>query len=329
MEGILSALTVPENNFGNYVIFAGTFLGILLFVSGIMQLLAQGENHGEAHSRRMRMIAEGKKTQEILALLKPQAQEKAFLGLPFLGTLPRDIQQAGMIVTPNRYVTFCALTTAAVFLVASGFLPLLQSAILAPVVGLVIPILAVRRKKAKRLQKLTSQLPDALDLMSRGLAVGHPLNTSIGAVSEEMSDPIGTEFGIIFDQVSFGDDLTDAMQDFAERVDTEDAHYLSASIGIQYGTGGDLARVTRLLADTVRGRIAMRRKIHAISSEGRMTAQFLSGLPIGIFLVTSYTEPNYYGGIIDDPLFPYFAGFVLMLTAANYIVLRRLVNFRI
>ena len=313
----------------DYAVFAGTFLGILLFVTGLMQLLRRGETHDEATNRRMRMVAQGKRAPELLAVLKPEVKDRAFLGLPFLKTLPRDLNQAGMIVSPQRFVTFCLMTAAAATVVALGFMAPERAALLGVVAGFALPIGYVRRKRTSRLQALVAQLPDALDLMSRGLSVGHPLNTTIGSVAKDMPDPIGTEFGIVFDQVSFGDELTDAVQDFADRVDLEDAHYLAASIGIQHGTGGDLARVTKLLGETIRNRIAMRRRIHAISSEGRMTAKFLSGLPIGIFAFSMVTMPEHFGGVMGSELFPWFAGAVIALTVLNYLVLRHLVNFRI
>jgi len=323
------ALTGADNSPGGYAVFAGTFLGIMLFVTGLIQLLWRGETYDEAHNRRLRMIADGKKTPELLALLKPSEEGRGLRGLPFLATLPRDLNQAGILVQPRRFVWFCASASGAVALIAMGFMPTLQAVVLGPLLGFGLPIMVVRQRRRKRLEKLVSQLPDALDLMSRGLSVGHPLNTSIGSVANEMPDPLGTEFGIIYDQISYGDDLTDAVQDFAERVDLEDAYFLAASIGIQHGTGGDLARVTRLLSETVRNRIAMRRRIKAISSEGRMTGQFLSILPVGIFAFSMLTTPDHFGGVMDDPLFPIFAGVVIGFTVINYLILRHLVNFRI
>jgi tight adherence protein B len=165
--------------------------------------------------------------------------------------------------------------------------------------------------------------------MARGLRVGHPLNTSIGTVAQEMPDPISSEFGIIFDQVNYGEDLPDAFQDFADRVDIEDVYYLSASIGIQHGTGSDLARVVELLAKVIRSRIMMRRKVKAISAEGRASAAFLSSLPILMFVFTSISAPGYYSGVYDDPLFMPMATAIVVLTIANALILRKLVNFHV
>ena len=73
--------------------------------------------------------------------------------------------------------------------------------------GLLVPIAVLQMRIDRKTKALIAQLPDALELMARGLRVGHPLNTSIASVAQEMSDPIGSEFGIIFDQINYGDDL--------------------------------------------------------------------------------------------------------------------------
>jgi tight adherence protein B len=133
------------------------------------------------------------------------------------------------------------------------------------------------------MEKLVAQLPDALDLMARGLKVGHPLNVTVASVATEMSDPIGSEFGLLVDQVSFGTEIADAFADLADRTDLEDTRSLAVSVGIQHGTGGNLARVLNVLAKVIRDRATMRRKITAISAEGRLSAFILSVLPFGIF----------------------------------------------
>lgn len=176
---------------------------------------------------------------------------------------------------------------------------------------------------------MTHQLPDALDLMARGLIVGHPLNTTIASVATDMQDPIGTEFGVMVDQISYGDDLVDSFVDFADRTDLEDVQYLAISVAIQAGTGGNLAQVLSTLAKVIRDRITMRKRIQAISSEGRLTSNFLSLLPVAILTFTMVTTPDYYGGVSGDPLFRPIAITVVVLMVVNYFAMRRLVNFKI
>jgi len=313
----------------NYMVMAGMFLGILMLFTGLGQLIRRGENRQEARNRRLRMIERGASNEEILALLKPEAPLGLLGRLPLVGDLPQALAQAGLTVPADRFLLISGFGVAAIGFVAALFVPLWQAVPVGLALGLVLPVLVVKSRRDERKKKLTAQLPDALELMARGLKVGHPLNASIAAVATEMPDPVGTEFGLVFDQINFGDELTDAIQDFADRLDLEDAQYLAASISIQHGTGGDLGRIISVLAKVIRNRIAMRAKIRAISSEGRLTAIFLSALPLLILGMTSFTSPSYFGGVKEDPLFVPILIAIAVLTLSNYLVLRKLVNFRI
>jgi tight adherence protein B len=193
---------------------------------------------------------------------------------------------------------------------------------------MVVPIVAVRLQRTQRINQLVRQLPDALDMMARGLKVGHPLSTSLATVANEMPDPIGTEFGIVVDQVAFGDELTEAFNEFADRLNQEDIHYLATAIAIQHGTGGDLARVLTVLSKVIRERLTMRRKVMAVSAEGRLSAAILSVVPVIIFVGLNVMSPSYYGDIADEPLAKPLIFVVIALVLLNAFILRRLVAIR-
>ncbi len=312
-----------------YVIYIGLALGVFLLFTGVAQALSRSENSSEARSRRMRMINKGATTAEVLALLKPEQQDGLLSRLPYVGDLPKALRHAGLTIAPASFVLLCIAAAGLIFAAAFGFVGALPAAAIGFGAGIVAPAVVVQVRSKKRAEALIKQLPDALDLLARGLRVGHPLNATISSVAREMPDPIGSEFGIIFDQVSYGDDLVDAFAEFAERVDIEDVHYLSASIGIQHGTGGDLARVVQVLSKVIRDRIAMRRRIRAITSEGRLSAYFMSAIPVVIYGFTSLTNPTYYGSVADDPLFVPMMVAVVVFTVLNALILRKLVSFRI
>lgn len=312
-----------------YFIYCGIAVGVLLVFSGIMQMISRREGPKEAKNRRMRMIDKGSSTAELLAVLKPTQHKGLLSRLPLYGDLSKTLLQAGIAIQPPRFLLFCVVLFFVLLSIGISFTHASLAFSVAAATAFLGPILIVRAMREKKMTQLVHQLPDALDLMARGLRVGHPLNTSIGTVAREMPDPIATEFGIVFDQVNFGDDLTDAFHEFAERVNIEDVDYLSASIGIQHGTGGDLASVIETLSRVIRSRISMRRKIHAISSEGRLTCWVLSALPVIIFSFTSVSTPDYYGGVYNDPLFKPMAIAVVAFTILNFLVLRKLVRFRI
>ncbi len=312
-----------------YWVYTALALGLFVLMTGLYQLVRRSENRQEARSRRMKMIEKGASTAEIIAVLKPVERGNWMVRLPFFGDLPKVMRQAGMTGSPTTVLTICGVLATVIAAAASFALTIPQAIAVGLVLGLFLPIAVIRSRSKARVDAMTKLLPEALDLMARGLRVGHPLNTSIAAVAEEMPDPIGTEFGLVADQVSFGEDLVDAFTEFAERIDTEDVHYLCASIGIQHGTGGDLARVLEVLSKVIRNRIAMRRRIQAISAEGRMSAYFLSALPLVIFGGTSFMTPTYYSEVYNDPLFVPMAILVVGFTLMNAIILTRLVKFRI
>lgn len=313
-----------------FLIYCGVAVGVLVAFTSFVALTSRRETMGEVRSRRLRLIREGRSLEERLALLKPPSIDEIGGRLPTLGKLTFMLRRADLSMSAAGFLGVCALLAFAIFaglLIAPIPVPL--SAAVALALGVLVPVSVLRGRINRKTQALIAQLPDALELMARGLRVGHPLNASIASVAQEMSDPIGSEFGIIFDQINYGDDLPEAFLDFAERIDIEDLHYLSASIGIQHGTGSDLAHVVELLAKVVRSRIMLRRKVRAISAEGRVSAMVLSCLPILMFFFTSAMSPDYYSGVYDDPAFVPMATAIVVLTVANALILRKLVNFHV
>lgn len=319
---------IPQFGFG-LIAYIGIFLGVLLAFDGLWQMVSRNEAPKEARNRRMRLIAAGASTGEVLSLLKPKVGTWRLSKVPFIGTLPSDLNKAGLTVKPVVFIGFGLAGALAIALVLTPRLGPLLGVIPGLLLGFVVPSLVVRHMRTKRMNLLVSQLPDALDLMARGLKVGHPLNATIASVARDMKDPVASEFGIILDQISFGDDLVNAFRDFAERIDQEDVNYLSTAVAIQNGTGGDLARILLTLGKVIRARITMRKRILAISSEGRLTAVFMSLLPVFIFGATSITSPTYYWGVSGDPMFKPVAITIVVLVIGNYLAMRRLVAFRI
>lgn len=311
----------------SYLLFTLVALGIFIAFTGITQLLTGRESVTDARNRRMRLLEKGATASEVRAILKPVGKVSG--GPSALATLAKWLDQSGLRIDLRQFLGLCVAAGFVSGVVAATFLPAVQAPLIGLLGGIVVPLGVVLAVRKDRMDKMVRQLPDALDLMARGLRVGHPLNTSIGAVAREMADPVASEFGLIFDQVSYGDDLPDAFQEFAERVDLEDVHYLSSSIGIQHGTGGDLARVITVLSRVIRDRIALRRKIKAISAEGRLTAWFLSLLPAFIYVMTSLTSPTYYADVSGDPLFVPMMVAIVGLTVFNALVLWKLVSFRV
>ena len=138
--------------------------------------------------------------------------------------------------------------------------------------------------RGRRQKKFGAQFPDALDIIVRSLRAGHPVPVAITMVAREMPDPIGTEFGIVADEITYGADLETAMRNLYFRIGQDDLPLFVTAVAIQGSTGGNLGEILENLSGVIRQRFKMRRKIRALASEGRASALILSSLPIAMFL---------------------------------------------
>tara|TARA_R110002049_G_scaffold10127_3_gene50475 strand:- start:186169 stop:187137 length:969 start_codon:yes stop_codon:yes gene_type:complete len=312
----------------NILVYVVVFVGVLFAYEGLLQLIFRRETRGEARNRRMRMIQRGASGDEILQLLRDPAMFGSRAKQGPITRFRRLLIQAGVTIS-TAWILLGAFGLGAItFVGANIYLVTDLSLAISVAVAVLLPIIILLSMKRARLDKLSKQLPDTLDLMSRGLKVGHPVAVTIGNVAKDMPDPIGTEFGIIHDQINYGDDVATAFHDFAKRVSTEDANYLAVSISIQHGTGGNLGRILDVLSQVIRDRYTMRKKIKAISAEGRLSGLILTALPVFIYVTIELSSPSFYGDVRGDPWFPTFAFAIIGLIVAQGLILYRLVNFK-
>jgi tight adherence protein B len=195
--------------------------------------------------------------------------------------------------------------------------------------GFVLPFMVLRFLRGRRQKKFGAQFPDAIDIIVRSLRAGHPVPIAITLVAREMPDPIGTEFGIVADEITYGADLETAMRNLYFRVGTDDLPLFVTAVAIQGSTGGNLGEILENLSAVIRQRFKMRRKIRALAAEGRASALILSSLPIGMFAVINIVTPDFYYSVWDQSLTK--IGLVLAgswMGIGNFIMYR-LVNFRI
>ncbi len=327
MTWLQSILGTEFSSNSSLFIYVMLFVGILLAFDGIRQFFYRGETDAETRNRRLRLLAQGTSAEEVFRILNANRESAKYRFSP-IGRLRRLFERAGMPDMALRAILGMTLATVVISTILFRFLVPEFAIAAATIISVAIPVFCLISLAEARKKKLVSQLPDALDLMARGLRVGHPLAVTVKTVATDMPDPIGSEFGLIEDQVNFGDDITTAFRDFADRMPNEDTRFLAVSVGIQHGTGGNLARVLQILAQVIRSRAVMRKRIKAISSEGRLSATVLTLLPGLIFLSIHLTSPFFYRDVSDDPLFWPFMAAIVGLIAIQAIILRRLVDIK-
>jgi tight adherence protein B len=192
--------------------------------------------------------------------------------------------------------------------------------------SLLVSLVVIRRK---RIAKFSEQLPDAIDVIVRGVKTGYPFTVALALVARELSDPIGTEFGMTSDEINFGSKLGAALDNLYSRVGHEDLLYLIMAIKIQSETGGNLAEILARLARLIRERAMLRLKVKSLTAEGRLSAIVLTAFPFVIFAIVNLISPNYYASVSDSPIMiPAIIVGLIMLALGNGIIYR-MVNFKV
>ena len=283
-------------------------------------------------NRRLSLIEEGKDHEDILTTLRREReQHQNSFEFPIFAILSKKAAQANIAFTPRGLilvmiaVAVFSLVMLTIFTDAS----FLTSVIVATIMGISGVYIWLNNKAKKRLSLFEEQLPDAVDLIVRSLRVGHPFSSAINVVAEEMYDPIGSEFGLISDEATYGMDITTALGDMAERIDIQDVRFLAVAVAIQSRSGGNLAEILDGLAKVVRARFRLFRRVRAITAEAQWSGWFLSFFPFAAVLAVNLTNPGYYDKVMQSSFFVPAAIIVGILLIVNIFVMRALVNIKV
>ncbi|GLQ05067.1 type II secretion system F family protein [Sneathiella chinensis] len=316
-----------------FLILLGLFVSTLLLVQGgyYFYLSVKGIPDQKVN-RRLSMNRSTYSNEQVMSILK--REQDSGLASFIKSLLPRLdalITHTGMTISTYQMVMVMILIGFVALVLFYGLLGvnLYGTLLLALIAGIGGPILYLKYRMGKRMRKFSDQLPDALDLIVRSLKAGHPINSAMGLVAEEMADPIGSEFGLTVDEMTYGNDLREALANLAERVPHPDLKYMVVTIEIQHATGGNLAEVLTGLSKVMRGRVHMFKRIRSLSAEGRFSAYIVTVLPFLVFGGLSILSPGYFSEVQDDVLYwPMLLGSLGFLMLGNFIMFR-MVNFKV
>jgi tight adherence protein B len=192
-----------------------------------------------------------------------------------------------------------------------------------------LPRLVVGFIAGRRLKTFLNELPDAIDVMVRGLKSGLPVTETIATVANDFDGPVGEEFQLISDHVRLGSNLEDALWDVAGRLDVAEFNFLAISIGLQRETGGNLTETLANLSSLLRRRQQMRLKIKAISSEARASAYILGLLPFAVGGTIAVMNPDYASALFVTETGNILLGVGLASEAIGVLVMAKMVRIDI
>ncbi|MCB2051092.1 MAG: type II secretion system F family protein [Novosphingobium sp.] len=325
------------------VVMLAVFASVFLIAQVVISYADRNRARLTAINTRLRMVREGRSREEVMAHLRKN-EPSEFAHLPpllakSLQSFQRMMMAAAVPFTPTQglvgifglFILLCAImlfgASAAGFRFTSGTILLILAVGFCAAV--VIPVLIVSMIAQRRRKRIETQFPISLDIFVRALRSGHPIAAAIDLLTKEMEDPIGSEFGLVADEVSYGADLRDALEGMAERWNLDDMRMFVVSLSVQSETGGNLAEILENLSKVIRDRAAMYMKVRALSSEGRMTGWMLTALPIFAFVLLFSINPSFYLNVAQDPIFTYgFIGLMLLYTV-GVLTIRKMIDLKV
>jgi tight adherence protein B len=311
-----------------WTIPALVFLAMLLGVPGLYHLVFQTGRIRRSINRR---LAQSRQSTSATDALNALRRERGFVDVesPWLRGLNDLFMQTGLALDRRLVLLSVVALGLLLFLLLGlilGYAPITLA--LAAVLSLVLTYLFFRVVRQRRIARFAQQLPDAIDLIVRGVRVGYPLPVALGLVAREMPEPIGTEFGLTSDEITFGQDVKTAVEHLYRRVGQDDLLFLVVAINVQSQTGGNLAEILTRLSRLIRNRSKVQLKIRALTAEGRVSAKFLSLMPFVLFAIVSLISPSYFGEIRHHPIVVPALIYAALSLAIGNIIMYRMVNFK-
>ncbi len=192
-----------------------------------------------------------------------------------------------------------------------------------------LPLLWVWRRKHARMRRFERMMPDALELLSRALRAGHAVTPSLQMVGDELSDPVGTEFALIAEEIRLGLDVPAALSNLAHRIDVPDLPFFVTALMIQRETGGNLAEIVDSLAAVIRERHGTEGKIKSLTAQTRWSANVLLLAPFAFVLMMKLMRPDYVAPLFETVPGRVIAGLATLMVLVGYALCRRLGVVRI
>jgi len=314
-----------------YLIYLLVGVSAAMFAEGFYLLAYNKASYRQNINRRLKVMDHKPDRESVLVQLRRERglTSSGEYRLPLVN-LNRLVLQSGLTIGFGRLILVIVIGMIGAFAATMMFEGRALHAVAAALFcGLVLPFMVLKFLRSRRQKKFAAQFPDAIDIIVRSLRAGHPVPIAINMVAHELGDPIGSEFGTVTDEITYGADLETAMRNLYFRVGTDDLPLFVTAVAIQGSTGGNLGEILENLSAVIRLRFKMRRKIRALAAEGRASALILSSLPIGMFAVINFLVPNFYASVWNEDLTKIALVLAGCWMGVGNFIMYRLVNFRI
>lgn len=316
------------------ILAAGLFLVLVLLAVAFM-----GPNVGKATSRRLSAV-KVRHSDSADARVEQQMRKAVAARRPLFfqdgqhisraNKLRLRIAQTGKKWTLQQYMyTSGGIAFVVMAMLAVKGAPLYLALFAGLLLGAAVPHMAINFLIKSRVKKFTSNFPDAIELLVRGLKSGLPVGETLNVVAKEIPGPVGEEFKMVTEKIKIGKTMEDALQETADRLSTAEFQFFVITLAIQRETGGNLAETLANLADVLRKRAQMKLKIRAMSSESKASAYIVGSLPFFVFGMVWMVNQKYLEGFFYEPRL-IIAGLIGMVwMSMGVFIMSKMISFEI
>jgi tight adherence protein B len=315
------------------------YAGIGLLLLGVVLFFALGSSSGKSGARRLTALklrhSDSADSKVEAQLRKAVASRRNMIFATGDKIKPADKIRIRLAKTGKKWVLqqylFASGAIAFIAFVALLIkgLPMLLALCIGLIVGFGLPHMVVGFLINKRIKMFTSNFPDAIELLVRGLKSGLPVGETINIVAKEIPGPVGEEFKLVSEKVKIGKPMEDSLQETADRLGTAEFQFFVITLAIQRETGGNLAETLAGLADVLRKRAQMKLKIRAMSSESKASAYIVGSLPFFVFGMIWMVNREYLAGFFYEPRLMVAGMIGAVWMSAGVFIMSKMVSFEI
>ena len=273
--------------------------------------------------------------EEELALLR----DEQLSDIPAIDTLLRrsrrvtDLQkllaQAGMSIRAGNFLGISALVGVGATIVVYTIGKKAEFAWIALLVGFIIPYSYASFRRNKRFEKFEELFPEAIDTLARAVRAGHAFTTALEMITNEVAEPVASEFRQLYEEQKFGMPVRDALMNLTDRMPLVDVKFFVTAVMLQRETGGNLAEILDNLSYVIRERFKIQRQVRVYTAQGRLTMALLMGMPPIIVTVMLILNPSFIRPLFQDPIGHTLLVLGITLQTIGYFVIRKIIRIQV
>ena len=311
------------------------FLALLVLIFGVLFYFLRPTSMEKAVEDQLASIeGDQSETRDRSTILKERAGgstlvEELAQALPWSQGTTRLIKQAGANWSFGSLTLLSVIAGLAVY----GLASLVNAAsVISIALGAAValaPYVYLYITREVRFSKFADLLPEAVDLMSRGLRAGHSIQAVLEMVGNEIADPIGVEFRALHKEQTLGLPIRDAMMGLVDRVPIDDMRFLATAILLQKESGGNLAQILDKTAAVIRERARLRGQLRIYTAQGRITGWILGFAPFLMFGLLYLVNRDYEKTLFTDPLGLKMVYFGLGMMVIGILAIRKIIDIKV